>query len=241
VAFGASVRGPGHTRQKLPNQDAWLVRVRATYAVAAISDGLGSRPDTRRGAQAVCKAAAEAARAWAPYRQAAPEVLIRLLRILWEIRLAPYAPVNCAATCWVVVWMQSGRLVIAGLGDGLALVRRPDGEVTALAREGSSFVNQTQSLGQPHRLADWRTMDLMASSGTIVLLATDGVADDLQPERRGDLAHWLATDLGTLPAWDQRRTLRHELQNWPTPGHVDDKTLVVLWQPPAASATLAPE
>jgi hypothetical protein len=229
--FGATVRGPGHAREQLPNQDAWLGRLRDRHALITISDGLGSRPDSAHGSRAACRAADQAAAAWAHFPDAEPGAFIRLVHVIWELRVAPKAPADCAATCWAAVWTASGRLLVAGLGDGLALVRQPDGQVQVFSRPASEFTNQTLSLGQTHRVTDWRTLDVVASPGTVVLLATDGVADDLRPERLGDLTQWLVGDLGALPGPQRRWALQRELRNWPTPNHIDDKTLVVLWQP----------
>jgi serine/threonine protein phosphatase PrpC len=61
-----------------------------------------------------------------------------------------------------------------------------------------------------------------------LLLATDGVSEDLEAGRIGDLAVWVADELGTRqhPA----RALARELRKWPVPHHQDDKTLLVMWK-----------
>lgn len=232
VVFGASVRGPTHVAEHTPNQDAWVGRLRRVYALVTVSDGLGSRPQSLTGARAVCWAAGQATAAWAATPQAPTESLIRMMRILWEMRVAPAAPGDCAATCLLALWLATGRLLVVGLGDGLALVRRSDGGVEALKRSPDEFSNRTLSLGQPHQLADWRVVEVdPAPPGTIVVLATDGVAEDLRVDRLSEWAHWLIETYGCQPAQERRRLLQRELRQWPTPGHGDDKTVAVLWRP----------
>ncbi len=107
--------------------------------------------------------------------------------------------------------------------------RSPDGGVAVHPTRSEGF-GLTLALGTPHTLADWSfgLVDPLAP-GDVLLLATDGVSDDLEPDRLGDLAAWVVTDLGLLqrPA----RALAHELRNWPVPHHQDDKTLLVMWKP----------
>jgi hypothetical protein len=63
----------------------------------------------------------------------------------------------------------------------------------------------------------------------VLLLATDGVSEDLEPDRIGDLAAWVVDELACLA--QPGRALAHELRNWPVPHHQDDKTLLALWIP----------
>jgi len=155
--------------------------------------------------------------------------------VLWELKVAPNDPAECSATCWLGLRLENGRLLVIGLGDGLALIRLPNGEVRSLGRAPGEFLNRTLSLGQAHRLPDWQVLEIeRAEPDTIIVLATDGVADDLRSDRLGDWALSLVQDHGGQPAGERRR-LRQALQQWPTPGHNDDKTVAVLWQPEDAT------
>ena len=102
------------------------------------------------------------------------------------------------------------------------------GAVAAHATSPSEF-GQTHALGTAHRLSDW-SFDLGAplQAGDALLLATDGVSDDLVPERVGDLIAWLTGELAQTA--HPGRSLARELRAWPVPKHLDDKTLVVLWR-----------
>ena len=54
--FGISVRGPGHVRACLPNQDAFHVDSYKWGDVAVVSDGVGSCPTSEHGSSAACRA-----------------------------------------------------------------------------------------------------------------------------------------------------------------------------------------
>ena len=68
------------------------------------------------------------------------------------------------------------------------------------------------------------------------MLATDGVADDLLPERIDGFVQWLMDDFAGMAPSQRWRALQRELKDWPTPHHTDDKTLVVLTQREAVLA-----
>lgn len=232
LRFGASVRGPHHVKMKIKNQDAWCGYKNRLATMIAVCDGLGSRPFSDQGARAACGAAIDAVRIWAKFPNAALDFLPRLIKTLWEIRLADLNPNDCATTCLVACLTSSGRMVIAGLGDGIALIREPDGNLIHVVRRITEFTNQTQALGEPHRLSDWHIYELEhMSPGMAVLLATDGIADDLEPEKLSDFVAWLLHEFCDLKPIDRSRSLRKALYHWPTPMHQDDKTLAMLYYP----------
>ena len=86
-------------------------------------------------------------------------------------------------------------------------------------------------LKQPDRaLADLSlAVAAPVARGEVLLMATDGVSEDLERDRLGDLARWVVDTLGPL-----RRpgaALARELRAWPVPPHRDDKPLLTLWKP----------
>lgn len=86
-AMGASVRGPEHRRDGRPNQDAWLGRITREAALAVVCDGLGSRPHSAVGSRAACRAVATATRQWVAGPDSPPELLLRLVHALWNLRV----------------------------------------------------------------------------------------------------------------------------------------------------------
>ena len=225
----SSVRGPSHTRDGLPCQDAWLAVADPLASLAVVCDGMGSRPRSREGSLAATLATRDAWRLWRRSPVGAVEDLIRLVEAAWRLRLRRVPADEAATTCLVYAEDGHGRAAQAQLGDGLIARRSPKGAVAVHPTRSEGF-GLTLALGTPHTLADW-SFGLVEplAPGEVLLLATDGVSEDLELDRLGDLAAWVVDDLGPL----QRpgRALTHELRNWPVPHHQDDKTLLVMWKP----------
>ena len=228
--YGASVRGPRNRREGRVNQDAW-VRAAGTFGhLIGACDGVGSRPASDTGARAACQALRRSAGLWPGTASSAdPANLVRLVEVLWRLDLAPRAPAECASTCAFALREPDGHLLLAGLGDGLAIIRRADGSMATFGkRDSDAFGNETLALGTPHRISDWWTATDPPNHGRMVVLVTDGVADDLDIERLDAFMEWLSADVGRLAPAARWRRLCRELRDWPVPRHVDDKTIVVL-------------
>jgi serine/threonine protein phosphatase PrpC len=236
-AMGASVRGPEHFRDGRPNQDAWSSRLRRDTALAVVCDGLGSRPHSSVGSRAACHAVANAVRHWATGPDAPPELLLRLVHALWNVRVHQPGSDECATTCLFAVATKDGRLLLAQLGDGLVMLQTPKG-TTTLEPPAERFGNATTGLGIASDLREWRLHLEPNFAGTAsILLATDGVADDLVPEKRSEFLNFLVTEYGSRPAAARTRAIAKELRDWPTPRHRDDKTVAVLWNESTTQAS----
>lgn len=225
----SSVRGPAHRRDGLPCQDAWLAVRGAGAAFAAVADGLGSRPHAREGALAAVRAARDAWRRWKTSPVAGLEDLVRILEPAWRIRLGRLAPSDCAATCLLYVEDEAGRAGLAQLGDGLIARRASSGAVEVHDAATQDF-GHTLALGVPHKLNDW-SLSLIEplQAGDALMLATDGVSEDLDRARLADLVAWVTDEVAAEAAPGRR--LAKELRAWPVPHHRDDKTLLVMWKP----------
>jgi len=232
--FGVSVRGPAHEREGQPNQDAWMGRLTPAGVVVVVCDGLGSRQRSDFGARAACSAVVDCARVWGVVADAPPDLLVRAVHAMWNIRVHAAGRDACATTCLFAVTCADGRLVIAQLGDGLILLRRATGELIALLPDDDRFSNETRALGVATSLTDWRIhVEADAPLGTAVLLCTDGIADDLAPAMRGAFLEHVRDRYGGMQSATRRRAVARDLRRWPTPLHRDDKTLALLWNPAA--------
>lgn len=157
------------------------------------------------------------------------EDLIRLLEVSWRLRLESLPAESAATTCLLYAEDRHGRAAMAQLGDGLLVRKNGDG-VIVVHPSRASGLGCTDALGTPHNLSDWSfAMGASLAPGEGVLLATDGVSEDLEPARLAELAAWVIDDLGSRP--HPNRALASELRNWPVPHHQDDKTILVMWKP----------
>lgn len=224
-----SVRGPAHVKEGLPCQDSWLAVAAPRASLAVVCDGMGSRPRSREGARAATLAVRDAWRLWQRSPAGFVEDLIRIVEAAWRLRLREVAGAEASTTCLFYAEDGHGRAAQAQLGDGLIARRAADGAVAVHPSRSEGF-GLTHALGTPHSLADWSFafVEPLAPRERLVL-ASDGVSEDLEVGRIGDLATWVADELGT--AQHPARALARELRNWPVPHHRDDKTLLVMWKP----------
>ena len=228
-SFGASVRGPLHRRERRPNEDAWL-HVAGSFGVLAVAcDGMGSKPNARLGSQAACLAAKEAVLRWSKVKDAPLSYLAHLIEVFWRLRVHPVEPGSAATTCLLALASSSGVWVLGGVGDGLVITRTGGTRCTIIHSRAAGFSNETDGLGASHDPRAWNFVRLAPTGeDRVAVLATDGVSDDLMPEKLDKFCDWLVESFRDLPPAQRWRRLAAELQAWPTPGHLDDKTLAVV-------------
>jgi hypothetical protein len=235
-ACGATCIGPGHRAGGKPNQDRWR-RFSGSFGLGVVAcDGMGSARHAELGAAAACAAVAQAVRLWSASAGAADEDLIRLVELLWAMRVAPLGRRAAATTCLFAVQDGRDEVLLAQLGDGIVLVRGSDAAVAPLAPPREGFLDQTTGLGISLHNDAWIVRRHPADSANLVLLATDGVADDLIADKFGEFVDFFRNEILPLPPATRWRELRRELQYWPTPFHSDDKTIALLWRSDAQAA-----
>ena len=236
-SFGASVRGPLHQREARANEDAWL-HAEGTFGVmAVVCDGLGSKPNARFGSHAACLAVKEAVLRWSQSEGAPLSYLSNLIEVLWRLRIHPLEASSAATTCLLALASRSGVWVLGGLGDGLVLTRTGRELCTVIGSRGAGFSNETTGLGISRGSHEWTLVQLAPTDeDRMVVLATDGISDDLVPEKLDGFCNWLVSSFGDISPSRRWRRLAAELRAWPTPGHLDDKTLAVVHGPAASGA-----
>jgi len=237
LIFGATVPAAPGTPGGHPGEDRWRSARIHGHTVVVVADGVGSCAHGGLGAELACAAVRRALRQW-PGCASGVEVvwLLRLIETLWRLDSAAIPPGARATTCMFAVREADGHLLAAGLGDGLCLIRSQGVLNLRGGRARDDFNDTTRALGGPHRLDDWWVYMNGPGSGHAVLLATDGVADDLDPGRYDGLASWLFDEVSALSPRRRSRLIRGELTRWPVPGRSDDRTLAVLVEQEAPCA-----
>jgi len=230
LAYGASERGPLHARESRPNQDAWMKASGGFGTLVVVCDGLGSRPKSHFGAQQACQATREAVTRWSKSKDAPPNLLVRLIEINWHLRVHPHTPEETATTCLFALRQGSGKWIVGGLGDGLlAVVTGANWQCYIGERPEDNFANETDALGSRRGSKKWVVEELPATSEPrFALLATDGIGDDLKPEKVEAFGHWFCKKFGPMPPRSRWHSIRQSLRHCPTPRHTDDKTIAVL-------------
>lgn len=227
---GATCAGPAHRHDKVPNQDRWC-RTRSRFGmVVVVCDGLGSAEQARFGATAACAAVTRAVPLWLAHDDASDDQLIRLIHVLWAMRVNSYGQRNCATTCLFGMTLPAGGVLLGQLGDGIILLEAPDASVSPLVAPRKRFGNETTGLGIATDIGEWTIRRFPPDAIRLALLATDGVADDILDSERSRFVRHFRDEILTLPPPARGAGLRRTLRAWPTPGHIDDKTLALLWR-----------
>ena len=228
IACGASVIGPRHLDLHEPNQDAMALTGCRDGWIAAVADGLGSRTCSDLGARRACQVSRRILRA-APSSFDLPATL-PLIHQQWLEAIEPTTPRDAATTLLFARVTAEGDVHAAQLGDGLLLARCA-GEFRRITPERTAYGNQTWALESTHVQDKWSTAEgRFAEPGDGLVLMTDGVADDLEPTQLADFFDALYQDLNTRNRRRGRRWLQCELNDWATPLHSDDKTLVAIFR-----------
>lgn len=223
--FGASVRGPGHMRSGLPNQDAFDAYAQGCIGGIVLSDGLGSCSKSDVGAKTICRVVME------EMRQACHNGVFDAFEFV-EIVKAEYldsidsaAYSEYSATCLWAIIPGDGLLHYGMLGDGLAAVLTKDGEVQTLSDDKTeSFSNIVVSMSPAVTTNNWRFGSIPVDEFNAALLCSDGISDDLS-----DVKGFVS---GFIEEFSAKRipgpSIRKLLERWPVPHHVDDKTIVCM-------------
>lgn len=225
--FGGSVTGPEHARLGHPNQDAWTCRKSGGSLMAAVADGLGSAKHGDVGSKAACTSAMEAFRLARRAGEHPSWHTIAVLRAVWHQMVSRCGAEHCGTTCLACFVDPHGAMFAAQAGDGIVAVRHADGNLDILPSKGKPFQNSTDtllSLGAK----EWPVLSGSMLPGDAVFMATDGIADDLEPSKIGDFIAHLLADYLPLPSPVRAARIRAALKQWPTRHHRDDKTFVLL-------------
>jgi len=155
---------------------------------------------------------------------------VELIHQRWIDAVDPYSPKDAATTLLLASVTMTGEIRAAQLGDGLLLMRI-NGQFSCITPEREGYGNQTWAIESEHRPEKWHTAEgKLSKPGDGVVLLTDGVADDLKPEFLSEFMHALYEDVRVRNRRKGRRWLRTELEDWATPMHSDDKTIVAVFR-----------
>lgn len=228
IACGASVTGPRHLEVHEPNQDAMVLTGCRDGWIGAVADGLGSRARSDIGARCACQISRRILRA-APSSFDLPATL-PLIHQQWLKAIKPTTPRDAATTLLFARVTAEGDVHAAQLGDGLLLVRCA-GEFHCISPERTAYGNQTWALESTHTQSKWSTVEgRLTKPGDGLVMMSDGVADDLEPTQLADFFNALYQDMSKRNRRRGKCWLQSELDDWATPLHSDDKTLVTIFR-----------
>ena len=227
--WGISIIGPLHIKTGTQNQDCCMVRTFPWGTVIAVSDGVGSKQHARIGSKAACHAVIAAVQQQRHCLSGA--TLPQFIHTRWLQYIAPFSPASCGATCLFAV--QTGAAIFIGmLGDGMIAVCKKNGLPPVILTDDKehSFSNYTYSLQETFIPQYWKTAVADSADCTAVVLCTDGISDDLMPDKRLLFAEELYETYAAMQSKERTRSIKAWLKNWPVPKHTDDKTIACLFR-----------
>ncbi|MDR1484878.1 MAG: protein phosphatase 2C domain-containing protein [Planctomycetaceae bacterium] len=229
--WSSSVAGPLHLRNGLPNQDACITQRFCWGEVVVVADGLGSKKNSDIGSKTVCESVVEAAKFVRRTKNVSYANIPQLIHALWRIKIGQYTTHDCATTCIFVIRFEK-QFVLGQIGDGMlvGLGQSPKNDFILQTNMENEFSNLTNCLGEEFHYDDWTLKIVPVDQIIALILCTDGIADDLLPERRIDFARELWGIYRSTPIRRIKTEIHNMLTNWTVPYHTDDKTIVCLYR-----------
>ena len=223
---GASVIGALHTKEGIPNQDSFLIKKkfwRKNCIVNVVADGIGSHKHSDIGSKAIVNAV---------YRNASLlnkesnlNKFIERVKKDYLRNLNGFSPEECGTTCIFAI-VFSNKICIGQIGDGLCCYDI-DGNFDVLNERDSDFLNETKSVAEVITSDEWNIKVIPYSQSVRVLLATDGISDDLIPEARSVFLGRLSKAFMGLDNEKICNAISEVINGWDRPHSFDDKTMVV--------------
>ena len=230
-SWGASVIGPLHVKVGIPNQDSWMARRYKWGNVVVVSDGLGSKPHSEHGSKAACLAVFEAAKSFRNNPDANIVDIMRLIHANWLVKIAPFSPSDCLATCLFAIQIE-GIISLGRLGDGMiaALGETEENHLILSDNKQDSFSNYTNSLHREFKPDQWETATIESAACNAVVLCTDGISDDILPQKEHEFTEEFVREYSNMTPHKRVLKIKKMLKEWPVPGHSDDKTIACLFK-----------
>ncbi|WP_026527782.1 protein phosphatase 2C domain-containing protein [Butyrivibrio sp. VCD2006] len=221
---------------KKVNQDAFAIGVvpEKQLAYVIVADGLGSCKHSDKGSARIV----EIVENWIVYKL--PEyafmsnnvanILAKRMVQEWNASYDVEEISDYDSTVHFAVF-YNGSLLIGGVGDGMALLSYDSFVCKDIVSGDDLFSNVTNSMCSINisELLSTEVVDKdNIKSKAIMILATDGIADDLIPEKKLTLPGYFQETIEN----DGVKALQNELEewigDWATENHSDDKTICYL-------------
>ena len=229
--FSAEQIGPLHIKQNLPMQDSHLVKFYSWGFVAVVSDGLGSKKYSHIGSNSVCKSVCKWAKIWSKHKELCFNDILRFIYSDWVLRVSPKVPSDCACTVLICICIHN-TVFFAQMGDGMICLNSKDESLYSsdfiVDDKSDSFSNVTDAFSNTFDLNKFISKKIDAKYLKSIVMATDGVSDDIKPELRMDFSKSISDECYLKSSRKNNKMLKKMLLEWPVPKHSDDKTIVVI-------------
>lgn len=224
---GASLIGPAHIRQHLPNQDAFKYRSYGYGCIMAVADGVGSDRYSHFGSKAVVQAVHESFCAYVRGDISRTQI-INSIYGQYVSGLKKIYHSAASTTCIFTAHIFNQGLYLGLVGDGI-ICGRINNQPFVMKKESNSFANIVKPLSPLRPAPTWTTKFIPEDrlNSIRLMLATDGVSGDILPNKETEFASYLIDCVNARKPEKRQEYLIHLLENWETPRSLDDKTIVL--------------
>jgi len=226
ILIQASIRGDKH--EDIPNQDYVDVFENDEFLITTVSDGLGSSKNSLEGAQIACKSVIDEIQNF----QLSSELqfLNNKIKEKWKKEIESISQ-NVSdfrtTNSFIAVFKNEKKIIVGQLGDVMVSLRM-DGLFRHLESTSKDFSNETVCLGsgkdENFKLAMFEfghTFDY--------LIATDGIADELQTEKIETLHDYFKNKFQNIEASRRNDSLKYDLEEFLNEKNNDDKSMIFIW------------
>lgn len=226
VADGYSAIGLSHLKSSRPNQDSFLIRLKSYIQVFAVADGVGSHAYSRDGSKAVVRAVFKTFTEFS--RGKCDEAALQERIHEHYVAGLKKKRRNAAGTTCLFAVFTKKKLYLGQAGDGVCCVFFND-IFKATGRKNTDFMNEVHAIDANRPYSGWRmrAIDLDTLDRADILLMTDGIADDILPDKMKDFTAFVIDKMAN----GGRGEIKKLIVGWDVPCSSDDKTMVaVRWK-----------
>ena len=222
--------------KKKENQDAFRIGVDCKKQIAYIivADGLGSCMYSSQGANKI----ADIIEMWImnslpEFDSLSDSIAEEMIgRVIFEWK-ASYdsSYIREYDTTFHVALLYKGSLLIGGIGDGMALVsydKFPCKDYISTHKGFSNITESICSVGSMEEVSHEIITSDSIKNRAIVIISTDGISDDLIPEKMNTLPAYFMEAIRANGIASFHLELEDWISDWQTENHSDDKTLCYL-------------
>lgn len=222
----ASIRGD--KPDGIPNQDYINVFENDEFLITTVSDGLGSSKNSLEGAQIACKSVIYEIQNFQLSSEL--QILNNKIKENWnkEIELFSNSMSDFRTTnSFIAVFKKQKKIIVGQIGDVLVSIRM-DGLFRYLESTSKDFSNETNCLGSG-RDENFKLALFEFGHTFDFLIATDGIADELQTEKIESLHDYFKNKFQNFEASSRNEALQCELEEFLNEKNNDDKSMIFIW------------
>jgi serine/threonine protein phosphatase PrpC len=222
----ASIRG--EKMENIPNQDYIDFFENDEFLITTVSDGLGSSKNSLEGAQIACKCVIVEIQNF----QLSSEIQILNNRIKenWKKEIESISK-NMSdfrtTNSFVAIIKKEKKIIVGQIGDVLVSLRM-DGLFRYLESTSKDFSNETVCLGSG-RDENFKLALFEFGHTFDFLIATDGIADELQTEKIETLHDYFKNKFQNIEESRRNDALKCDLEEFLTEKNNDDKSMIFIW------------